>query len=104
MLVALVAVVLLGGSPAVDAADQVARLGSPRFEEREQAAEAIKRIGRPALPALRAARSAPDLEVKTRAAALLEAVEVEALVGASPVRLEQFLVPGRGRGRSWGEE
>src|SRR4051812_47892529 len=66
----------------------IARLGSPRYADREAATAALRRLGPAALPALRSARSARDAEVRARAAALLERVESELMVRPTLVRLD----------------
>src|SRR6516165_9398580 len=69
-------IVLLGQAPTTpDPSELVARLGSPRYVEREEAAGALERLGRLAIPALRAAREARDAEIRTRAAALFNKIE-----------------------------
>jgi WD40 repeat protein len=51
----------------------IRQLGSDAFDQREAAARRLGQLGRPALPALRrAAAGAPDLEVRARAAGLVE--------------------------------
>ncbi len=87
-LAGVVAVALLAWGPRDDAADQVARLGSARFEERERAAATLKHLGRAALSALREARSSPDLEIQARARALYDEVEPAALLEPTMVRLD----------------
>jgi hypothetical protein len=68
--------------------DLVARLGSPRFAEREAAAESLKRLGRPALPALRKARSASDLEIRLRASKVRDEIEASLLLEPTRIRLD----------------
>jgi hypothetical protein len=84
----LVLFVLLGQGPADDPAALVGRLGSPRYAEREAAADALERLGRQAIPALRAARDARDPEVRTRAAALSNKIEGALLTQPTMVRLD----------------
>ena len=67
--------ILLGQVPTVDPAALVARLGSARYAEREEAASALERLGRLAIPALCAVRDARDLEIRTRASALFNKIE-----------------------------
>src|SRR4051812_40722059 len=67
--------VLLGQVPAADPAALVDRLGSPRYADREAAAGELGRMGRQAIPALRAARDSRDLEIRTRASALVNRIE-----------------------------
>ncbi len=68
--------------------DLIAGLGSARYADREAAASALERLGRSALPALRASRDHPDLEVRTRVAALLEKIEGALLLEPTPVVLD----------------
>jgi hypothetical protein len=79
---------LLGWAPGDGPEELVARLGSPRFAEREAAEEALKRLGRPALPALRKARSAPDLEIRVRASKLRDEIEAATILEPTMVRLD----------------
>ena len=51
------------------------RLGSPRYADRETAARALESLGREAIPVLQNARGSRDMEVRTRAAALLQRIE-----------------------------
>jgi hypothetical protein len=90
MLIAAVAMAgLLGWSPDDKPVELVARLGSPRFAEREAAAESLKRLGDAALPALREARSARDPEIRIRATKLREEIEADTLLKhAGPLRVE----------------
>ena len=53
----------------------VEQLGDRRFRIRRQAAQSLRQIGLPALKALQNAIKSPDLEVRVRAAQLLEDVE-----------------------------
>ncbi len=71
-----------------DAAALVRGLGAPRFAERQSAAVELERIGSPALPALRAARQSRDMEVKTRAQALLLKIETALLTQPTSVRFD----------------
>src|SRR3954470_16950815 len=64
------------------------RLVSPRSEERTAAAEALERMGAEAVPALREARLSPDLELRARAAALLDAIEGRELALPTRVTLD----------------
>ena len=66
----------------------VARLGSPRYAERESAEAALTGRGRAALPALRAAASHRDLEVRTRVAAILQHLENSLVLQATPILLD----------------
>jgi hypothetical protein len=81
-------VVVLGQVPAVDPAALVARLGSSRYAEREDAAGALERLGRPALAALRAARDDRDPEIRSRASALLNRIESGLLTQPTLVTLD----------------
>jgi hypothetical protein len=61
--------------PPVDPQALVEQLGSPRYADRQSAAKALEQIGRQAVPALQAARDSRDMEIRTRAAVLLQKVE-----------------------------
>jgi len=84
----LVGLVLLGlAAPPGDPDAWIARLGAPRYPDRERAAGALTEIGTPALPALgRAARADRDPEIRARAARLIGAIERRRLT--RPTRLE----------------
>jgi RNA polymerase sigma factor (sigma-70 family) len=58
-----------------DVAGLVRRLGSEDFAEREAADKALAELGEAALPELRKARDSADLEVRRRAADLIERIE-----------------------------
>jgi hypothetical protein len=73
--------------PEADPTSLVARLGSPRFVEREQATRSLQELGAKALPALRAARESKDPEVRTRVAALVDRIESELIVRPTLVSL-----------------
>ncbi len=77
--------VLSWAGPAPD--ELVSKLGSPRFSEREAAAEALRDLGREALPVLRQSRQATDLEIRTRVRALIEEIETNLMVQPTQVRL-----------------
>lgn len=80
---------LLGlAGPAPDVRDLVARLGAPRYADREAAAEAILALGREALPALREARDAEDPEVRSRVEAILLEIEVGLMLQPTRVRVD----------------
>src|SRR5689334_3293042 len=68
------------------ARDLVARLGSPRFAERESASDAIRALGSEALPALPGAREAPDPEIQNRALVLLDELERKLILMPTLVR------------------
>jgi hypothetical protein len=87
-LLALTAAVLARDPDPRDPADLVARLGAPRYADRETAAQRLHELGRAAVPALRAAHDARDPEVRSRAAILLDRIEAEALLLPTPIRLE----------------
>lgn len=53
----------------------IAKLGSPRFAEREAAGRTLDALGESALDSLRTALKADDAEVRRRAAALVEGIE-----------------------------
>jgi hypothetical protein len=89
MLIAAVAMAtMLGWAPDDEPAALVARLGSPRFAEREAAAESLRRLGRVALPALRKAQSGQDLEIRLRASQLRGEIEANTLLEPTMVRLD----------------
>jgi hypothetical protein len=79
--------------PAADPAELVARLGAPRYADREAAATGLEELGRKALPALRDARTSRDIEVRTRAAALVSRIEGSLLTRPTMVRLDFDDVP-----------
>src|SRR3954451_13005245 len=64
------------------------RLVSPHSAERTAAAEALERMGAEAVPALREARLSPDLGLRARAAALLDAIEGRELALPTLVTLD----------------
>ncbi|HWE36073.1 MAG TPA: hypothetical protein VG406_05820 [Isosphaeraceae bacterium] len=76
-----------GPGPEADPTSLVARLGSPRFVEREEATRSLQDLGEKALPALRAARESKDPEVRTRVAALVDRIESELIVRPTLVTL-----------------
>jgi hypothetical protein len=81
-------IVLLGQIPATDPTALVARLGSPRYADREAAAGDLERLGRHAIPALRSARDARDLEIRTRAQALVNKIEGALLTQPTLIQLD----------------
>jgi hypothetical protein len=89
-----VAVQLLAQSASPpEPADLVERLGSARYAEREAAARALEQLGRQAVPALQLGRESRDLEVRTRAEAILRRVEGMVLTQPTMVRLDFGDVP-----------
>jgi hypothetical protein len=81
-------IVLLGQAPVPDPSALVAQLGSRRYAEREAAAQVLERLGGPALPALRLARSSRDLEIRTRASALVVRIEGALLTQPTLITLD----------------
>jgi hypothetical protein len=88
MIAAVAMAMLLGWAPDEGPAELVARLGSPRFADREAAADSLRRLGPPALPALREARSGRDLETRIRASALFDEIESGTFLQPTLVRLD----------------
>lgn len=79
---------LVGLAAGPEPRDLVARLGAPKFADREAASAALERLGSDAFPALKAARNAPDPEIKSRVELLLEAIERTSVNRARTVRLQ----------------
>lgn len=76
--------------PAADAAraaDLVRQLGSPVYQDREDASRQLRALGRKAIAALEAGTDDPDLEVRHRCELLLPAAEAEDFAA----RLDTFL-------------
>lgn len=71
-----------------DVAASVAGLSAPRRADRDRAAGRLEAIGDPARPALLAAVDSTDLELRARAAAVLDAIEGRALARPTPVALD----------------
>ena len=71
----------------------VAGLSAPRRAERERAAKGLEALGEAARPALIEAAGSNDLELRARAAAVLDAIEGQALGRATPVVLDFRDVP-----------
>lgn len=65
----------------------IARLGSPRFSDRESASEALIELGREALTHLRAARRSADPEVQNRIEGVIDRIERSQLHAATLVEL-----------------
>src|SRR4051812_26289662 len=61
--------------PAADVPRLIDQLGSRRYAEREQGAQALDALGAPALAELQKAAASPDAEVRRRAAALVLRIE-----------------------------
>lgn len=66
----------------------IARLGAPKYADREAAAGELERLGRAALPALLARREHRDLEVRSRVNALVARIEGSLLLESTPVVLD----------------
>jgi hypothetical protein len=73
--------------PSSDPAALVEKLGSASYAERE-ATKSLESLGSKALPALRSALKANDLEVRTRAKAMINKIEGNLLIQESMVRLD----------------
>jgi len=63
------------------------QLGAARYADREAAAKALEKLGREAIPVLQNGRESRDMEIRTRAAALLEKIEGSLLTRPTMVRL-----------------
>ena len=62
-------------SPAANPHDLLEQLGTAHYADREAAAKALDRLGREAIPVLQDARVSRDMEIRTRATALLQQIE-----------------------------
>jgi len=81
--------ILLGVlAPGTEVESLVARLGSPKYAEREVASSKLEKLGPAAFPALKAARNDRDPEVKSRAEWLLESIERAALTRPTLLEFE----------------
>lgn len=78
----------LASSDTGQPSELVKQLGAGRFSDREEAAKALEQLGRAALPALREARDDKDLEVRTRAGALIDRIESDLMVRPTLVKLD----------------
>ncbi len=74
----------------------VAQLGSPKYQERESAAERLVAIGPESLPAIRLASESTDPEIRTRAAILIEKIESAQLTKPTMITLDYEDQPIRG--------
>jgi hypothetical protein len=75
-------------APAADPSSLVDQLGARRYADREAAAKGLELLGRAAIPALQSAREARDMEIRTRATALLHKIEGTLLTQASMIALD----------------
>lgn len=66
----------------------VDQLGAAKYADREAAASSLEQLGREALPALQAARDSRDMEIRTRAASLLQRIERSLLTQPTLVWLD----------------
>lgn len=80
-------------APTDDPIALVERLGAMRYAEREAAAKSLEKLGVAAMPALRSGRDSRDLEIRTRAAALLQKIEGSLLTRPTMVTLDFDDVP-----------
>jgi len=80
--------VLVGQTTEADPTELVKQLGSPRYAQREAAAETLESLGRTALPALRTAKDLDDLEVRARASGLITKIESSLMTSATMVQLD----------------
>jgi len=79
---------LAGPAPFSDIPQLVTQLGAGRFAERQAAAKALEQVGGQALSALRLARHSKDLEVRTRATALIAKIEGALLTQPAMIQLD----------------
>ena len=89
----LVLAALVASGPADDVRALAAGLSAPRRAERERAARRLEALGEAARPALLEAAGSNDLELRGRAAAVLDAIEGQALGRPTPVTLDFRDVP-----------
>src|SRR5579862_7753495 len=77
------------GQPPTQVANLVEKLASAKYSERDFAARELKRIGEPALKPLQSALNSRDLELRSRAKAIIETIEArminEKLIRASKI-------------------
>jgi hypothetical protein len=84
----LVALFLVGTDPTPDPVSLVAKLGADSFAEREAASQALEAMGREALRALIGATHSKDAEVRARAEALYDRIEVTSLLEPTQIDLD----------------
>lgn len=96
---------LRGSEPrGTELASLVERLGSPKFSDREEASRAIREIGTDALDQLKQARESGDPEVRARSLRLVEAIEREAALEPSMVRMPKVPADVQAVVRRFGEQ
>ncbi len=84
-----IGMILVGsGENPAEIKDLVGRLVAPRASDRDAATDSLRRLGDAALPALNVARDATDLELRMKAAALLDAIEGDRLVRPTTITLD----------------
>ncbi len=86
-------IVLVAAEPGDEVRALVAGLSAPRRADRERAAGRLEALGDAARPALVEAAGAADLELRARAAAVLDVIEGQPLGRATPVALDFRDVP-----------
>ncbi|MGC8644356.1 MAG: hypothetical protein ACP5XB_31220 [Isosphaeraceae bacterium] len=74
--------------PVADPSALVEQLGAPRYADREAAARQLEQFGRAAVSALQTARDSRDMEIRTRAVALLHKIEGSLLTQPTLVSLD----------------
>ncbi len=89
----LVLAALVASGPGDDVRALVVGLSAPRRAERERAAKRLEALGEAARPALLEAAGSVDLELRARAAAVLDGIEGQALGRPTPVALDFRDVP-----------
>ena len=88
-----VGMALVAAGPGDDVRPLVAGLSAPRRADRERAARRLEALGDAARPALVEAAGSNDLELRSRAAAVLDAIEGQSLGRPTPVALDFRDVP-----------
>ena len=78
---------LVAQSPSANPQGLLEQLGSTRYAEREAAARSLEKLGREAIPVLQLGRDSRDLEIRTRAAVLLQRIEESLLTRPTMVWL-----------------
>jgi hypothetical protein len=79
---------LIAASRTDDVSTWIEILGSPRYAERQRAAQTLLELRSDALPALRDALDSPDPEIRDRAASLIDTIEAMELIRPTPIRLD----------------